>query len=102
MKKFLCIIVVFVTLLSGCGISSVISMNNINVTAGKAKLVFIAPDGTLTGILEITTEEDVNEGSPVTLPIEKGTNRIKLVAADEANIEYELNIEKGVYSVVGM
>ncbi len=159
MKKFLCIIVAFVTLLSGCSISSVISMNNIydndeqiasennsynmfsqeqevdgsvckgtvelegmdtlwsyestedieleisvslNVTAGKAKLVFIAPDGTLTEIFETTTEEDINEATLFTLPIEKGTNRIKLVAADEANIEYELNIEKGVFSEVGM
>ncbi len=75
----------------------------LNVVAGKAKLVFVSPDGVLVDIFEATTEqEEINEEVTFSLPIETGTNRIKLVAADEANISYELNIEKGDFSEIGM
>lgn len=75
----------------------------LKLAKGIAKLVLISPDGTLTPIVEVSdkaTELDQLAKSP--LPLKTGENRIKLVAKDKAEIEFEISIEEGEFSKLGL
>lgn len=74
----------------------------IKLTAGKAKLVLISPDGDVVNIVETTDKSDLMEASTISLSLKKGENRIKLVAADNAKISFEIGIEVGDFLELGM
>lgn len=74
----------------------------IKLTAGKAKLVLISPDGDVVNIVETTDKSDLMEASTTSLSLKKGENRIKLVAADNAKISFEIGIEVGDFLELGM
>lgn len=74
----------------------------IKLTAGKAKLVLISPDGDVIDIVEITDKSDLMEASTTSLSLKKGENRIKLVATDNAKISFEIEIEVGDFFELGM
>lgn len=75
--------------------------HQLTVSKGKAKLVHILPDKTNEIITEknkeITTDEETS-----TIFVKKGTNRIKIVAADDANLKMEISIPVGTYEKMGM
>ncbi|GAA0085303.1 lipoprotein [Clostridium sp. CTA-7] len=67
----------------------------LSVKSGKAKIVLISPDDTVTNLVEISNKDTTDENTTLTLPIKKGINRIKIVGYDKADINIELNITKG-------
>lgn len=80
-----------------------IDMNYLfKVSKGKAKLVLISPDETLTTLLETTKNSDVKDYAVNHISVKKGLNRIKLVAANNAKIEFDININYGTFNKLGM
>ena len=73
----------------------------LEVTAGKAKLVHIAPDDTLTVLTEVTQDDTETEPLQVTIPVKEGKNRIKLVAADDTQLYYSITIPEGELHSLG-
>ena len=71
----------------------------LNVSSGKAKLVLINPDGELSIIAECSSE--MAEPAQSVLNLEKGKNRIKLVAAEKAKFDIELSISEGTFEKLG-
>lgn len=74
----------------------------LTVTKGKAKLVLISPDGTLTTITENVDNSKQNGLDNISLSLQKGENRIKLIAANKAHIEIEVQINEGEFEKLGM
>lgn len=74
----------------------------LSVAKGKAKLVLIYPDGTVTNIEENTDKAKPNELSTTSLTLLKGENRIKLVGANKAQIDLEVKISEGEFEKLGM
>lgn len=73
----------------------------LSATHGKAKLVLIQPDGTLYTLVESTAaSDDIPLNTTLVLP--KGESRLKLVAADDAQIELRLFLDVGDYEMLGM
>lgn len=67
----------------------------IKIFSGKAKLVLISPDDTLTTLAECTEDSDAKQKMTKTFHAEKGKNRIKLVGAKGTKLEYEISIDEG-------
>lgn len=72
----------------------------INVSSGKAKLVLISPDDTITTLAECTPDSDGEEVTE-TFQANEGENRIKLIGAKGTEIEYEISADKGKVSSFG-
>lgn len=72
------------------------------VTNGKAKLVLVSPDDTLTTLVETTKDSEVNDDTVNQISVKKGLNRIRLVAANNAKIEFDINIDYGTFDEIGM
>lgn len=62
---------------------------------GRAKLVLIGPDGAVSVLAESTGEAEVEEIRTVSVPVQKGSNRIKLVGDDAKGITMTLGIDVG-------
>lgn len=71
------------------------------VSKGKAKLVHILPDNTNQIIVEKNKDTAATEKTS-TIFLKKGTNRIKIVAADNADLKMEISIPAGAYEKMGM
>lgn len=72
---------------------------SIHVDSGKAKLVLIAPDGTLSTIAEADAGEalvDQQENS-ISIEVKPGKNRIKLVAGENTKMDFQLELPVGKY-----
>lgn len=67
----------------------------IKVSSGKVKLVLIAPDNTLTTLMEYKADSTGNEEASKSFQVEKGKNRIKIVGAKETAAEYKISADKG-------
>ncbi|MDD2981324.1 MAG: hypothetical protein PHN80_15330 [Hespellia sp.] len=67
----------------------------IKVSSGKAKLVLISPDNTVTELAECTPESDSEQKKSDTFHVDEGKNRIKLIGAKETKIEFEISADKG-------
>ncbi|MDU6264409.1 MAG: hypothetical protein E6600_07870 [Anaerocolumna aminovalerica] len=64
--------------------------------------MLISPDETLTTLIETTKNSDAKDYAVNQIPIKKGLNRIKLVAANNAKIEFDININYGTFDELGM
>lgn len=73
----------------------------LSVESGKAKLVLISPDGTLSTIVEVTSEAGMDEAVSESLSVVKGKNRIKLVAGENTKADLELSISEGTLHNLG-
>lgn len=73
----------------------------ITVSAGKAKLVLISPDDSLTTLAEFIADVDMEHESTDTFKAMKGKNRIKLVGGKGTKIEYEITADKGDMKAFG-
>lgn len=65
---------------------------SLEVTAGKAKLIWADPEGNVTTLLEKTAGE--KERLTLTLTLPEGTNRFKVAGADKAACAWTVNVEK--------
>ncbi|WP_032122963.1 hypothetical protein [Clostridium amazonitimonense] len=72
----------------------------LSVKSGKAKIVLISPDNTVVTLVENTAKANVEGKTTITAPIKKGTNRIKLIGYEKADIDVELNIDKGTFKKI--
>ncbi len=68
-----------------------------SVKGGKAKIVLISPDNTVTTLIENTDKATVDGQTTLTVQIKKGINRIKLVGYKKSEIDVELHIDKGTF-----
>ncbi|MGN0745577.1 MAG: hypothetical protein ACI4ML_02750 [Aristaeellaceae bacterium] len=64
------------------------------VTAGRAKLVHIAPDGTVTTLLEVSPDSPVAT-STLHFTALPGENRVKLVMAESTSLDMALSFDQG-------
>lgn len=72
------------------------------VTRGKAKLVLITPDESLITMIETSKNSELKDYAVNKIPVKKGLNRIRLVAANNAKIEFDINIDYGTFDELGM
>lgn len=70
---------------------------SLSVDQGRAKLVWIDPDGQV-GIL---AENNATRTQTITFPVSVGVNRIKLVGADQAEVTVQLALSAGLCSEIG-
>lgn len=73
----------------------------LSVTSGKAKLVLISPNKAITTLAENEDQHLQEETLTITLELQKGMNRIRLVGADNANIKLRLEVPVGTLNEVG-
>lgn len=69
----------------------------LSVKHGKAKIVLISPDNKVTTLVENTDKATPANATSLTVPIKKGSNRIKIVGYDKADVEIEVHIDKGQF-----
>lgn len=67
----------------------------LDVTKGKAKFVLITADGNTKTIVEKTEKSKQSNVTAKKLKLPEGYNRIKLVAEENSQISFELQIEQG-------
>jgi len=73
----------------------------LNVISGKAKLVLISPDSSLTTLIEVTNESEVTDYATNVLSIKKGLNRIKIVAGENTELNFDITIPSGEFQEIG-
>ena len=66
----------------------------LTVTAGRAKLVHIAPDGAVTTLLEVSPDAPVTT-STLRFTAPSGENRVKLVMAESTSMDMTLRFDQG-------
>lgn len=66
-------------------------------SGGKAKLVLIAPDGTVTVLTENTGSETGADSETKLVTLKKGRNRIKIVGYDAPRLELKLSADVGQF-----
>lgn len=72
----------------------------LSVKSGKAKIVLVSPDNTVVNLVENTDKSTVEGKTSLTVPIKKGKNRIRVVGYKKADINLELQIDKGTFNKV--
>ncbi len=72
----------------------------LNVFSGKMKLVLINSKGEISIIAECDTE--MTEPIQSTLNLEKGNNRIKIVADENTKFDIDISISEGDFKNLGM
>ena len=71
------------------------------VKSGRAKLVLVAPDHSLTTIAEITPDIQMENPQRALLELRKGNNQIKLVAEENTQLELVLEVSVGELQPLG-
>ena len=66
----------------------------LTVTSGRAKLAHIAPDGTVTTLLEVSPDSPVST-STLRFTALPGDNRVKLVMAESTSLDMTLCFDQG-------
>lgn len=74
----------------------------LNAMKGKVKLVLISPDGSLTNVIERSDSATFTDYATSTMPIKKGTNRLKMVGSKDCSVQFELTIPCGEFKQLGM
>lgn len=72
-----------------------------SVYSGKVKLVLIAPDDSVTTIIEITSATEMADVQTYMLNIKEGNNRIKVVGGENTKLDIELSIPVGELHELG-
>lgn len=67
----------------------------LSVSKGSAKLVLITPDNEVKTIVESSKEDNNNTLETTILDLQKGENRIKLVAKNNSKINLEMKASEG-------
>lgn len=73
----------------------------LSVTEGKAKLVLVHPEGRLETITENKENKIQEQEENITLALERGSYRIKLVGANKAQIDLSFKASAGNLHTVG-
>ncbi|APC42691.1 50S ribosomal protein L7ae [Clostridium estertheticum subsp. estertheticum] len=72
----------------------------LSINGGKAKIVLISPDNKVVNLVENTAKATIKGETVLTVPIKKGNNRIKVVGYEKADINIELQIDKGTFKKI--
>ena len=75
--------------------------SQITVSSGKAKLVLIDPDDTVTILKEYTADSKAEQKYSETFRVKKGHNRMKLVAGKDTQIEFDISVDQGEMNTFG-
>ena len=65
------------------------------VVSGKAKLIYVSPDETVTTLVECIADGENEQSASEFIEVEKGENRIRLVGAEGTSLEYEFTADMG-------
>ena len=68
---------------------------NLTVTSGKAKLVYVSPDGIVSTLAECIAGEESEKSASDSIEARAGENRIRLVGAEGTSLEYEFTADAG-------
>ena len=74
---------------------------SLTVTAGRAKLVYVSPDRTVTTLVECIADGKNEQSASETIEVEEGENRIRLVGAEGTSLEYEFTADAGEVKTFG-
>ena len=74
---------------------------SLTVTAGKAKLIYVSPDRTVTTLTECIAGEENGKSASEIIKAETGENRIRLVGAEGTSLEYEFTADMGEVGTFG-
>lgn len=77
-------------------------MYSLNARKGKAKIVLIKPDGAVETLIENTSDLKTEDLTTKSLHLDKGENRIKLVAATGTEVEFDITLPKGEFEKLGL
>lgn len=69
----------------------------LKVTQGRAKLVWVEPDGTVSTLMEFTKQNTMSDYAVVPLSLKKGLSRLKLVGTEDAVVEFDIHISEGEF-----
>lgn len=72
----------------------------LSVKSEKAKIVLISPDNMVVTLIENTDQATIEGTTTLTVPIKKGTNRIKIVGYKKSDVDIELHIDKGTFEKI--
>ena len=73
----------------------------LNALKGSVKLVLISPDNSVIDVIERSDESNFNDYVTSTIPIQKGTNRLKMVGSKHCSVEFEITIPCGEFKELG-
>ncbi len=68
---------------------------SLTVTSGKAKLVYVSPDGIVSTLAECIAGEESEKSASDSIEAKAGENRIRLVGAEGTSLEYEFTADAG-------
>ena len=68
---------------------------SLTVTAGKAKLIYVSPDRTVTTLAECIAGEENEKSLSESIEVKARENRIRLVGAQDTSLEYEFTADMG-------
>ena len=68
---------------------------SLTVTSGKAKLVYVSPDGIVSTLAECIAGEESEKSASDSIEAKAGENRIRLVGAEGTTLEYEFTADAG-------
>ena len=68
---------------------------SLTVTSGKAKLVYVSPDGIVSTLAECIAGEESEKSASDSIEARAGENRIRLVGAEGTSLEYEFTADAG-------
>ena len=74
---------------------------SLTVTSGKAKLIYVSSDRTVTTLTECIAGEENGKSATETIKAETGENRIRLVGAEGTSLEYEFTADIGEVGTFG-
>ena len=74
---------------------------SLTVTSGRAKLVYVSPDRTVTTLVECIADGKNEQSASETIEVEEGENRIRLVGAEGTSLEYEFTADAGEVKTFG-
>lgn len=75
---------------------------SLTLYSGKAKLVLISPEDTVTTITEMTEVTEEEGRTVYSLQIRKGQNRIKLVTGLNTELDFDISIPVGTFHEIGV
>ncbi len=72
----------------------------LGVTAGQAKLVLVTAEGDLTTITEVSADQEPEQQGTLSLPLQKGKNRLRLAALPGTRLTIQLQTNTGTFQML--
>lgn len=72
----------------------------LEVTAGQAKIAFVSADGSITLLAETAAEQGQEQQGTISLPLQKGENRLRLITSPGARLTIQLRTNTGTFQTI--